>query len=320
MITAQQVKSAALGQVNVSNMNSVLVALDKYGAQFGLDKAHRLAQFMAQLMHESGDFRYDREVWGPTTAQNGYEGRKDLGNTQKGDGKKFSGRGAIQITGRANYKEFTSWCRSNLNTVVPDFSQEPDKINTDPYEGLVPIWYWSTRDLNRYADNGDIESITRKINGGKNGLEDRINHYVRIALVLLGYKPTELTRFQGEHKLVPDGDAGPQTRAGLHKALLGIDGLSTQMKAYNAAPVVEETKTVPKSVDTKVKDKTNNAALLFAGSGLGGSAVTSAFGAPWQTVAVIGGVALVAVIVLFLLRRQIIGAIKEIRGEVEDAQ
>ena len=64
-ITAQQVRDASKGKVNESKLASVLVALDKYGSKFGMDRPHRLAQYFAQLMHESGDFRYDREIWGP---------------------------------------------------------------------------------------------------------------------------------------------------------------------------------------------------------------------------------------------------------------
>ena len=77
-ITAQHVRAAAKGRVNESNLASVLVALDRYGERFGMDRPHRLSQYFAQLMHESGDFRYDREIWGPTPAQQRYETRTIL--------------------------------------------------------------------------------------------------------------------------------------------------------------------------------------------------------------------------------------------------
>ncbi|WP_234895361.1 hypothetical protein [Sinorhizobium meliloti] len=80
-ITAQQVRAAAKGRVNERNLASVLVALDTYGDRFGMDRPHRLAQYFAQLMHESGDFRYDRQIWGPTPAQQRYDTHTDLGNT-----------------------------------------------------------------------------------------------------------------------------------------------------------------------------------------------------------------------------------------------
>ena len=93
-ITAQHVRAAAKGRVNESNLASVLVALDKYGDRFGMDRPHRLTQYFAQLMHESGDFRYDREIWGPTAAQQRYDTRTDLGNTPEkdGDGYRYRGR------------------------------------------------------------------------------------------------------------------------------------------------------------------------------------------------------------------------------------
>lgn len=71
--------------------------------RYGIDTKARQAAFLAQIGHESGRLRYVRELWGPTPAQRRYEGRKDLGNTQPGDGKRFMGRGLIQVTGRANY-------------------------------------------------------------------------------------------------------------------------------------------------------------------------------------------------------------------------
>ncbi|UXN73362.1 hypothetical protein N8D56_21180 [Devosia sp. A8/3-2] len=104
--------SAIAGKPVNDNMRSIIAGLDAYGTAAGLDKPHRLAHYIAQLGHESGGFRYDREVWGPTAAQKRYEGRADLGNTVKGDGKKFSGKGPIQITGRANVTAFHDWCKA----------------------------------------------------------------------------------------------------------------------------------------------------------------------------------------------------------------
>lgn len=67
--------------MNESNLNSVMMALSKYGSEFGLDLPHRVVAFLAQLMHESGSFKYDREIWGPTPAQERYDTRSELGNT-----------------------------------------------------------------------------------------------------------------------------------------------------------------------------------------------------------------------------------------------
>ncbi|MFC5292601.1 hypothetical protein [Bosea minatitlanensis] len=84
----------------VANAGSVLAALDLYGAKFGLDPPHRLAQFLPQIMHESGKLHFDREVWGPTPAQKRYEGRAKLGNTEPGGGQgRDAGRAGAKAGG-----------------------------------------------------------------------------------------------------------------------------------------------------------------------------------------------------------------------------
>ena len=142
-------------------------ALAKYAPQFGLlDNPARLANFVGQTCHESGCFRYLREIWGPTRTQAGYEGRRDLGNTQPGDGKRFMGRGLIQVTGRANHVDMAM--RTGLPLVEhPELLEQPDAAV------LSACVYWKTRNLNALADAGQEDAITRRINGGTNGLADR---------------------------------------------------------------------------------------------------------------------------------------------------
>lgn len=222
MFTDNDVRRIARGKVDENNMRSAMTSLRLYGPRIGLDKPWRAPQYLAQIMHESGEFRYDREVWGPTPAQQRYDTRTDLGNTaaRDGDGFLFRGRSGIQITGKANYAQFREWCRKTFDDLaVPDFVAKPDLVCTDPWEGLGPIWYWTTRDLNRFADDGNIEMITRRINGGLNGYDDRIALYARASLVLLGYGASNLLTFQRSMKLVADDIAGPKTRAALHREL-----------------------------------------------------------------------------------------------------
>lgn len=206
-----------------SNMRSTMLGLQKAGVGTGLNRPHRLAHYLGQLAHESGGWYYDREIWGPTAAQKRYEGRTDLGNTQPGDGSRYRGRGPIQITGRANYRSYTAWAR-RLDPDAPDFEADPDAVNTDPWEGLGPIWYWAEGNparasLNALADANDIETLTRRINGGLNGLADRQAKYLRAGLVLAGFAPTNVRGFQRAAGLMVDGIAGPKTKAGLHSWL-----------------------------------------------------------------------------------------------------
>lgn len=199
-----------------ANMRSIISGLQAYPA--GLEQPIRFACYLGQLDLESGSFIYDREIWGskPTAAQARYEGRKDLGNTLPGDGFKFRGRTAIQITGRANTTAFRDWCLT-LNPACPDFVQDPDLINTDPWEGLGPIWYWTTHRLNDWADRADVHEITHRINGGYNGLADRIR-WTDAAMVKLSGE-SDVRAFQRSHALVPDGVIGPITRGTLFSAM-----------------------------------------------------------------------------------------------------
>lgn len=281
-------------------------------------------------MHESGDFKYDGEIWGPTPAQKRYDTRVDLGNTPAvdGDGFLYRGRTAMQLTGKSNYRQFRDWCRAR-GFNPPDFVSRPDMVTTDPWEGLVPLWYWTTRDLSKWVDQGDIETITRKINGGKNGLPDRIDRYGQVALVLLGYKPDNVLQFQADHVEAvsgPDGvdnDVGPKTRAALHQALGALIPGEMAKPSVQVAPIVEE-KTitehkpvVPVSVDSQVKTKADRTGWFVGIGGTVGTALTAVLGSNWQTILAFGGVSLVALLLIVLLRRQIVAAVKEIRGEVE---
>jgi len=143
----------------------------------------RLAAFIAQVGHESGGFRYVREIWGPTPAQTRYEGRRDLGNTEQGDGKRYMGRGLLQVTGRANYRRVAERL-SGMG--APDFEQHPQALELPQWAALSAADYWADRQLNRYADAGDWRGLTRRINGGFNGLADRLRRHERALAALQG--------------------------------------------------------------------------------------------------------------------------------------
>lgn len=141
-------------------------------AFYGIDTPARQAAFLAQIGHESGGLRYVSEIWGPTPAQRRYEGRKDLGNTRPGDGSRFRGHGLIQTTGRKNHALVRDRLRERFDN-VPDFEQEPAALTDTQWASLSACDYWDMRSLNAHADAGDFETISRKINGGLNGYEDR---------------------------------------------------------------------------------------------------------------------------------------------------
>ena len=153
-------------------------------SEFDIDSPARTAAFLAQLAHESGQLRFMEEIWGPTAAQRRYEPPSTLaatlGNTQPGDGKRFKGRGPIQLTGRANYKRFGPLLAVDL-VATPERAAQPDVAFRSA--GL----FWSKKGLNELADEVNpiaFKEITRRINGGFNGLADREQFYERAKRVL----------------------------------------------------------------------------------------------------------------------------------------
>lgn len=127
-----------------------------------LDTPRRLCHFMAQVAHESGGFRYMEEI----ASGQAYEGRQDLGNVHAGDGRLFKGRGPIQLTGRANYRLFG-------RALGIDFEQHPEVVAFPSIGLMAACHYWQMRGLNELADADDVVAITKRVNGGVNGLDDR---------------------------------------------------------------------------------------------------------------------------------------------------
>lgn len=137
----------------------------------------RVAAFIAQVGHESGQLRWVREIWGPTDAQRGYEGREVLGNAVPGDGRKYCGRGLIQITGRANYAA----CGEALGQ---DLINYPELLELPQHAAMSAAWFWKQKGLNDLADRDQFNTITRRINGGLNGLADRLALWEKAKAVL----------------------------------------------------------------------------------------------------------------------------------------
>lgn len=136
-----------------------------------INTPRRAALFLATVAHESLDFLHRREMWGPTAAQISYEGRADLGNTVKGDGRRFLGRGYIQITGRANYRAAGRALGVGLVT-------HPSLLERRDLAVLSAAWWWQEHGCNRLADTGSLVLVTRRVNGGMNGYADRLRRFV----------------------------------------------------------------------------------------------------------------------------------------------
>lgn len=138
----------------------------------------RMAAFLAQIAHESGELRYVRELASGEAYDTGRLAAR-LGNTAEadGDGQRFKGRGLIQITGRANYEAASE-------ALEVDFVANPELMETPHYAAMVSAWFWMDRSLGLVADRGDFERLTRRINGGLNGYTDRLRYWAKAKEVL----------------------------------------------------------------------------------------------------------------------------------------
>jgi putative chitinase len=235
-------------------IDALIPVLSETLNKFEIDSNLRTAHFLAQICHESDGFCTTVEY----ASGDAYEGCRSLGNIQPGDGRRYKGRGLIQLTGRANYKRYGDQLGLDL-VGNPDLAADP------PTSLLVACEYWREHGLNAFADHDDIETITRRINGGLNGLASRRIYLARakaalgiagasgttairptLRLGVGGGQVTELQsllaargvavardgqfgsateagvkRFQTSRGLSPDGIVGPQTWDALTGASLG---------------------------------------------------------------------------------------------------
>jgi len=201
-ITQEQL-GACIG--NNPYLNQWCDALNKILPDYEINTPQREAAFLSQCAHESAGFTALQEnlnyraeslmrVWPkhfPTIqiatqyahhpeqiANRAYANRMGNGNEASGDGWKFRGRGLIQLTGRANYTAFATTANMTPDQVVE---------YAETFDGAVQTacWFWNTNNLNRYADVNDIKTMTQRINGGLNGLDDRVAKY-NLAQQVLG--------------------------------------------------------------------------------------------------------------------------------------
>jgi len=161
MITKEILKKIA-PYANDKIIADLEVYLNKHMLKYGLNTKLRICHFIAQAAHETDSFKTLEEYASGVK----YEGRKDLGNNIKGDGKKYKGRGIFQLTGRTNYELYGSKLGYDLVN-NPDLAKDPE------ISVLTALEYWNNRKLSQLADIDDVENITKRINGGLNGFEDR---------------------------------------------------------------------------------------------------------------------------------------------------
>lgn len=197
MITVQMIKALAPNSKD-SVVNDVVKFFNIHAPKYDVDTYLRVTHFMSQAAHESASFRTLEEY--ATGAA--YEGRKDLGNVSKGDGAKYKGRGIFQLTGRANYRDMGRKLGLRLE-------ETPAHAATPEVSVLTALEYWKTRGLNAWADKDDVLTITKKINGGTNGLEDRKNYLAKAKKVFPKSFGDEPAARPSPNIIVADGPPPP---------------------------------------------------------------------------------------------------------------
>lgn len=173
---AAMLSRAMGGSLPMSRYTAYAADFARAALQARCTTVNRMAMWCAQIGHESVGLRYMEEI----ASGAAYEGRRDLGNVRPGDGRRFKGRGPIQLTGRHNYGQFGQWARSvGLVNDANYFVNNPTQVATSRWGFLAAAWYWTVARpaLNAQADRGDIVAATRSINGGTNGLADRTRRW-----------------------------------------------------------------------------------------------------------------------------------------------
>lgn len=170
----------------------------------------RISAFLAHLAHESAEYRYMEEIADGSE----YEGRADLGNTEPGDGMRFKGHGPIQITGRDAHKAVGHYL--GIDAVA-----DPRLLTLPQYGTASAVWFWSVYKgpgLNAFADHEWFRLTTKWVNGGYNGLSERLAYYARNRTILgitstytMSNEETSIEDFQRSHGLTADGIVGKQT-------------------------------------------------------------------------------------------------------------
>lgn len=178
--------SGSLAQAQMRIVGDISAAFAPTLNHYQINTRLRIAHFMGQVTHECAGFRTTEEF----ASGAAYEGRRDLGNTQRGDGRRYKGRGLIQLTGRANYRSMSGRLELPL--------EDNPELAADPLTSLrIACEYWAMRNINPVADRDDLIKATRLVNGGLNGLEDRRSYLQKAKTAIAAIEAIGVSQRQG---------------------------------------------------------------------------------------------------------------------------
>lgn len=192
VISPELLRKVAGAPVNKTVVEGLSKHLPAEMEKAGINTRLRIAHFLAQLCHESDHFRTMREY----ASGAAYEGRRDLGNVRAGDGRRFRGRGPIQITGRYNYEKYGK-------KLGIDLVNKPELAETPEIGVKIAVQYWTDNNLNALADKDDVRRITKRINGGYNGLKSRIAMLENAKRAIKPVRVAEIDLDNLDNKFIP---------------------------------------------------------------------------------------------------------------------
>ncbi len=205
MLTDSQLKKI-MPNASQGRRNAALPILNQVAKDYDISNERRMAAWLATLAVESGELRYQEEI----ASGAAYEGRADLGNTQKGDGRRFKGHGRIQITGRANHQSYTNYLKRSGHLPFIDFVKQPELLAQEPYATDAAGWFWAKfKGLNAVADRGDFLTTQIKVNGRnkRTGLPNHWKERNGYFLKALSVLPDDFSLSATANN--NDGDPGP---------------------------------------------------------------------------------------------------------------
>ncbi|OZE04320.1 hypothetical protein CH249_25635 [Rhodococcus sp. 05-2255-3B1] len=245
-------------RVSMARYEELAPAFNRALIQAGCTTVLRVTMWCSQIGHESGGLKWMEEI----ADGSAYEWRKDLGNTQPGDGRRFKGRGPIQVTGRFNYARLSQWAHSKGYVDSPSkFVDEPTLLSRPDYGFLGAVWYWTAaRNMNAFADAENLVGATQAVNGGQNGIDDRRKFYYRALALGDALLPQEDDMANAadvqEQLLGPGGKGWPQLGDEFNgnKGRSLVDGIARLIQIGNFA--VEQNDRIEKSL-ARIEAKLN---------------------------------------------------------------